>query len=77
MSPAFIDKEKQTCISKEVYNKKSAIGAAVRASKRFGIPLTFYKCHICKKFHLTKSANYRGNQWDQNTTSKTHIAAPL
>lgn len=44
----------QACGKDRHPSEMSAISAALRASKRAGIPLRVYFCGDCKGYHLTK-----------------------
>lgn len=42
------------CPEKVKYaTRGAAIGAAVRASRKRGTALRFYRCPLCRKWHLT------------------------
>lgn len=48
--------------SKVTYQTKNhALSGAIRASYKAGKPLRAYRCHLCKKWHLSKK---KKNWWE-------------
>lgn len=62
MKPTRRYQEYRQCKSKETYYTTREANASIhKLRKHTQKPLTYYKCPICHKYHLTSSSKYKEN----------------